>query len=293
VSPNRQPGPPAPRPRIRQSTVAADAVRRLAARRARTSAPHRIAPPGQPAPDVVEEAVAPEVVAVPDDAVGPGGRLALEEAVVLEGTVVPEDTGDLEADDLEADEGDADPDEATNGDRQGRSRAGSRLIVTTVLAVATLVLGGLAAWFGAEASSLNSQPSAQNRALADPGETGQVTSQVTSAINALFSYNYAKPGPTTRAASQLLTGSGVKQYNALFAQVREQAPKEKLIVTTAVSHVGVELLTPTTARVLVFATESDGTTGAGAPSTSGAMLAVNVVLDGGTWKIAGIDTFSG
>jgi Mce-associated membrane protein len=271
VSPNRQPGPPAPRPRIRQSTVDADAVRRLAARRARTSAPHRIAPP---APEVVEEAEP-------------------EEAVALEGAVAPEDTGDLEADDLAADEGDADAGEATNGDRQGRSRGASRLIVATVLAVATVVLGGLAAWFGAEASSLNSQPSAQDQALADPGETGQVTSQVTSAINALFSYNYAKPGPTTRAASQLLTGGGVKQYDDLFAQVREQAPKDKLIVTTVVSHVGVELLTPTTGRVLVFATESDGTAGAGAPSTSGAMLAVNVVLDGGTWKIAGIDTFSG
>jgi Mce-associated membrane protein len=59
-----------------------------------------------------------------------------------------------------------------------------------------------------------------------------------------------------------------------------------------VSNAGVELLTPNTARVLVFAVETERKAG-GTPSSFGTMLAVNVVRDGGTWKIAGIDTFSG
>lgn len=182
---------------------------------------------------------------------------------------------------------------AEQPDSSKPSRPALRLIVLAALAVATLVFGGLAAWFGAEASNLNSEPSAQNQALASPAETSQVTSQVTSAINALFSYNYANPGATTKAASRLLTGAAVKEYATLFAQVKKDAPKQKLVVTTAVSNAGVELLTQNTARVLVFATESDGSAGASTPSTAGAMLAVNVVLDGGTWKISGIDTFNG
>jgi len=166
------------------------------------------------------------------------------------------------------------------------------MFLPSLLAAVTLVLGGLAAWFGAEAAALNGTPSAQNLALADPAETSQVTAQVTSAIGALFSYDYAAPDPTTQAANRLLTGAAVREYAALFGQVHQQAPKQKLVITTTVSNVGVELLTPDTARVLVFAVESDRKAN-GTSSSAGAMLAVNVVRDGGTWKIEGIDTFGG
>lgn len=96
--------------------------------------------------------------------------------------------------------------------------------------------------------------------------------------------------PATRAASRLLTGAAVRQYAALFAQVEKDAPKQKLVVTSTVTNAGVELLTADTARVLVFATESDRKPG-GTPATAGAMLAVNMIRAGGTWKISGIDTF--
>jgi Mce-associated membrane protein len=173
-----------------------------------------------------------------------------------------------------------------------RTRPFGKMFLPLLLAVITLVLGGLAAWFGTEAAALNGAPSAQNRALADPAETSQVTRQVTSAIGALFSYDYAAPDPTTQAAGRLLTGAAVREYAALFGQVHRQAPKQKLVITTTVSNAGVELLTPNTARVLVFAVESDSKAN-GTPSSFGTMLAVNLVRDGGTWKITGIDTFSG
>lgn len=166
------------------------------------------------------------------------------------------------------------------------------MFLPLLLAVVTLALGGLAAWFGTEAAALNGTPSAQNRALADPAETSQVTRQVTSAIGTLFSYDYAAPGPTTQAARRLLTGAAVREYAALFGPIQRQAPKQHLVVTTTVTSAGVELLTPDTARVLVFAVESDRKAG-GTPATAGAMLAVNAVRAGGTWKIEGIDTFGG
>jgi Mce-associated membrane protein len=173
-----------------------------------------------------------------------------------------------------------------------RTRPFGQMFLPLLLAAVTLALGGLAAWFGAEAAALNAEPSAQNLALADPVQTSQVTRQVTSAIGALFSYDYAAPGPTTQAAGRLLTGAAVREYAALFGQIQRQAPKQQLVITTTVTNAGVELLTPNTARVLVFAVESDRKAD-GTPATAGAMLAVNVVRFGGTWKIEGIDTFGG
>jgi Mce-associated membrane protein len=166
------------------------------------------------------------------------------------------------------------------------------LTLPVALAVVTVVLGGLAAWFAASAHKLTSVAPAQNGALTDSAATSQVSGQITSAVDALFSYDYANPGPTRAAAHRLLTGPAVGQYASLFGQVQREAPGKKLIVTTAVTNVGVEMLVAGTARVLVFAVETDRSASGGQPATAGAMLAVNAVLQGSTWKIEGIDTFS-
>jgi Mce-associated membrane protein len=264
------------RPRANPSAVDAAMVRRLAARRAHradgadeTGASAPDAAPDAAAPDAAPDAAAPDAAA--PDAAAPDG--AAPDAV-----------------ERDAAEEDGERQDALGG--AGR-RPLSFGIVLLILAVATLVFGGLAAWFGTEAGSLTGTPSAQNDALSDPARTSQVISQVTSAIDALFSYDYAAPVPTTQAAGRLLTGAAVRQYASLFGQVQQQAPKQKLIVTTTVTNAGVELLTGDTARVLVFAVETDQKASGGTPSSAGAMLAVNVVRDGGTWKIEGIDTFGG
>ena len=166
----------------------------------------------------------------------------------------------------------------------------TRLLVG-VLAVVTVVLGGLAAWFASQASNLNSAPSAQNSALANSAATSQITSQARTAISALFSYNYAAPGPTTAAASRWLTGAAVQQYARLFGEVHQEAPKEKLVVTTTVSNIGVETLQGDSARALVFVTESDRKGTGGATASAPAMLAINLTQTNGTWKIDGIDTY--
>jgi Mce-associated membrane protein len=181
--------------------------------------------------------------------------------------------------------------EDTELTRERRPRRPRPLLLPVVLGIATLLLGGLAAWSGTQAHDLTSTPAAANSALADAAETATVRTQVTSAVSALFSYDYANPGPTTRAASRLLTGPATAQYASLFAQVRKDAPGQKLIVTTAVTSVGVELLTGNQARLLVFATETDQRAGGGQPASAAAMLALNAVRQGSTWKIEGIDTY--
>lgn len=179
------------------------------------------------------------------------------------------------------------------GDPPARRRRLHPLTLPAALAVITVVLGGLAAWFAASAHNLTSVTAAQNGALTDSAATSQVSGQIKSAVDVLFSYDYANPGPTMAAARRLLTGPAVKQYASLFGQVQREAPGKKLIVTTVVTNVGVEMLADGSARVLVFAEETDRSASGDRPASAGAMLAVNAVLQGSTWKIEGIDTFSG
>ena len=57
---------------------------------------------------------------------------------------------------------------------------------------------------------------------------------------------------TKAAVQQRLTGPAIRQYNQMFALVEQQAPKEKVVVTTRLTNIGVELLTAWHARLLVF-----------------------------------------
>ncbi|MBO0822575.1 MAG: hypothetical protein J2P28_00465 [Actinobacteria bacterium] len=157
----------------------------------------------------------------------------------------------------------------------------------------TVVLGGLAAWFGVQASSLTSGPAAGNTALADTATTSQLLGQVTTDVNALFSYSYTDPGRSLAAARRDLTGAAVRQYRALYQAVeRDAAQHPQFVLTTAVTSAGVETIDGTSARVLVFSNQVLTSSGQ-KPQSFDAMVAVNLIREGNTWKIAGIDTFSG
>jgi Mce-associated membrane protein len=130
-----------------------------------------------------------------------------------------------------------------------------------------------------------------NAALSDPAATRQVTRQVTRAVDKIFSYNYADTAKTSQAAAGLLTGRARQQYTTLFKLVRRDAPREKLVLTTTVTDSGVEFLDGNQARLLIFADQRDTSGTLHKTTVAGAMFAVNVVNQGGRWKIANIDTF--
>lgn len=159
------------------------------------------------------------------------------------------------------------------------------------LGALAVTLGSLAIWFGVAASSTGSGVDTQNTALTDPAATAQVNRQIDRAFSTIFSYNYADTAKTLQAARTLLTGKAVGQYEHLFKVVEQEAPKQKLVLTTTVTNSGVVRLTGNTARVLIFANQRD--VGANHQATvAGAMLAINAVRVNGQWKIASIDTFS-
>jgi len=181
---------------------------------------------------------------------------------------------------------------APEDEARPRRRLLTRRSLPGVLGLATVLLGAVAAWSGVSAHSLDADASRSNTALSDAAGTSQVSGQLTSAVNALFSYSYVSPATTQAAAAKDLTGAAVKQYATLLAPVRSVAAKEKLVLTTTVTNAGVELLHGDTARVLVYADQRSTRGDTGATTYGAAMLAVDAVRQGGTWRISGIDTYS-
>jgi Mce-associated membrane protein len=268
--------------------------------------------PARPAGPAVDAAAAEAPPADATAAAAPTVDAAAAGAADAAVTDVPAATGAAEtpqpaadqADDDWADEaGEADEDwadedwadEAASGPAEtgpGQGPARRTRLLAGCLAAAVVILGGFGFWARAEATSLANATS-PNVALSDQAATNQVRAQITATVNTIFSYNYANTGATSRSAQRLLTGQAIRQYNQLFALVRQEAPARKLIVTTRVTNAGVEQLTGSRARVLVFANQQDTIAGTGKTSYAGAMFAVTAQLTGGQWKIDSIDTFSG
>ncbi|MFF3971564.1 hypothetical protein ACFYZ6_17255 [Streptomyces rubiginosohelvolus] len=191
-------------------------------------------------------------------------------------------------------EPDTEPDAADDSPTDDAPRA-SRLRITlpTVLCALTVLLGAVAVWAFASASSLRDEPARQNAALTDIGRTSEVKGRISEAVGAVFSYDYASPARSDRAASTYLTGRAVQQHKDMLADVREQAPEQKLVLTTTVTESGVEFLDGDRARLLVFADQSNTRTGKDEETTyAAAMFAVDAVRRGDTWLIAAIDTFT-
>ncbi|MFE6974880.1 hypothetical protein [Streptomyces sp. NPDC057682] len=194
----------------------------------------------------------------------------------------------------------AEPDGKEAGEKEIREkRTGparlSRLRVTlpAVLCAATVLLGAFAAWAFTESGSLRDDPSRQNTALTDISRTSEVKGQITEAVGAVFSYDYASPAKSEAAVKKYLTGKAVGQHTDMLAAVRAQAPKQKLVLTTTVTESGVELLDGDRARLLVFADQRNTRTGTSEETTyAAAMFAVDAVRRGGTWRISAIDTFT-
>ncbi|MFI9586263.1 hypothetical protein ACIHCQ_31485 [Streptomyces sp. NPDC052236] len=167
-----------------------------------------------------------------------------------------------------------------------------RIPLPAVLCVLTVLLGGFAAFAVTQASDVRDQPAARNSALTDLARTSEVKGQITKAVEAVFSYNFADPGALDKAAKAQLTGKAVTQHTEMLAAVRAQGPKQKLVLTTTVTESGVELIDGDRARVLVFADQSNTRTATKDETTyAAAMFAVDTVRIDGTWRIASIDTF--
>jgi Mce-associated membrane protein len=154
-----------------------------------------------------------------------------------------------------------------------------------LLVVAALGVGALGAWFTVQASGLRDTEAAANTALVDTGATAEVSTAVTTSLNKVFSYSYDKPEVTERAAADALRGPALDTYDRLFAQVRELAPQQKIVLTTRVVHIAVQSIAGDRARLLVFLDQSATRADNNTTSTGAAQLSVTAERHDGRWMI--------
>ncbi|MFI5564106.1 hypothetical protein ACIA2T_32865 [Amycolatopsis japonica] len=157
--------------------------------------------------------------------------------------------------------------------------------LSLILLVAAAVLVAAGAWFTLEARSVSAAPSAANTALTDVGATAEVNSAVTVALDKIFSYSYDRTDVTEKAAAAVLRGKALESYNRLFAQVREKAPAQKLVLTTRVSSSAVQELGGGKARLLVFLDQAAVRADNNSSTAAAAQLSITAEREGDNWVI--------
>ena len=167
---------------------------------------------------------------------------------------------------------------------RGSGGRGATGLIAAVLAAA-VVLAGLATWFGIEAYAARNG----NQALADQAGTSEVNGQISQGVEQIFSYDFADTGKTERAAKDLLVGDAIGEYEQLFTTVKQQAPIQKLVVTTTVKASSVTRLEGDRAEVLLFVDQNATRTDVGGqPSVGPAQVVINAEKQGDRWKISRI-----
>ncbi|GGV24647.1 membrane protein [Streptomyces longisporoflavus] len=182
-----------------------------------------------------------------------------------------------------------------SGEKPARTARGAvpRPLLLALLTLLAVLAAAFAVFAHSRAEAARDLPALRNTALTDTARTSEVKGTVGQAVDAVFSYDHAAPGRTEKAADKYLTGKAVGQHRDMLAQVRSQGDRQKLVLSTTVTHSGVEVIDEDRARVLVFADQSNTSTAKGGSAThAAAMFAVDVVHRGGAWRIANIDTFS-
>lgn len=162
-----------------------------------------------------------------------------------------------------------------------------------VLGVVAVLLAVFGVWALRQADAARDDPAVRNTALTDGAATSEVKGAVADMVGKVFSFNYTDPARTQKAAQDALTGKAVRQYEEIFAKVREDAPKAKTVLSTRVTDSAVTTLTGDRAVVLVFADQQTTRTSDGTSTHAPAMLTVTAVHREGHWRINALDTYGG
>lgn len=153
--------------------------------------------------------------------------------------------------------------------------------------IAALVLGGGAFLYGAH--QLRSSAPAQNQALTDTGATTRVAGDVGSALARIFSYTPDGTAAAERSARTVLDGRAARQYDTLFARVRDDLTEQRVTLSTRAVRTGVIELDGDDAHLLVFLDQTSHKGGSKAEvTTAAAQLSVTARFEGDRWRIVDI-----
>lgn len=194
-----------------------------------------------------------------------------------------EDLDDDLDEDVDAEAEDDPPDE--DDDPSWLSRFSSPRRLTVLLGVVALLLVAAGTVALVAAGNLRSSDAARNSALVDTGHTAEVSAAISSALNQIFSYSYDKTEVTEQAAKSVLRGDALTTYDKLFAEVRAQAPAQKLVLTTRVVYSAVQSLDGDRAQLFVFLDQSATRVDTNTTSAAAAQLSITAKREGGHWVI--------
>ena len=170
---------------------------------------------------------------------------------------------------------------AAGGKRSRLAWVRNPLVIALVLVVAGTALM-------VRAAQLRGSDAAQNRALTDVERTERVIGDVSNDIARIFSYTYADTATTEQAAREVLAGRAADQYRTLYAQVKQQAGKQRLTLTSRVVRAGVISMTDREARLLIFLDQTVRRRDKPAGTTAAAQLVVTARFADEQWRIVDI-----
>ncbi|MFG3317021.1 nuclear transport factor 2 family protein [Streptomyces sp. NPDC048171] len=183
------------------------------------------------------------------------------------------------------------PADAPGDAPDGRPPGGRLRRALPAAAAAVLVLAGCGFFYAAHQE--RSAAPARNQALTDTEATSRVAGEVGNALARIFSYTPDGTEAAERSARTVLDGRAARQYETLFARVRDDLTEQRVTLSTRAVRTGVIELDGDEARLLVFLDQtshrgSDKGKGKGenaTTTTAAAQLTVTARLQDDRWRI--------
>jgi hypothetical protein len=159
--------------------------------------------------------------------------------------------------------------------------------VLVALLLLAALLGAIGAYyFAGKATDASLAYPTNNDALIDKAATAQVISDVTKAIQAVYSYDSSQLDADENRALSFITGSYVDQFKQNFAQVRQLGPQAKLSLQSTVAAIGVQTLSDDNATLLVMLNQVGRRGNNPQPLTANIRLSVTAEKLDGQWKVS-------
>ncbi|WP_345607844.1 nuclear transport factor 2 family protein [Pseudonocardia adelaidensis] len=191
-----------------------------------------------------------------------------------------------------ADDGvDNDTGAAPEAGRGARMVALVRRRAVPLLAVAAVLLAGVAVFAGIQDARLRGTPAAQNTALVDVGTTAEVAGQLSDAVETVYSFDFTRLDENENAARNVITPEFAAEFDRLFGEVRARAPEQQAVVSATVTHTAVKEITGDRAVVVAFVDQQATRAAPDAQSqqlaAAGRLTVTGERVDG-RWKIAAV-----
>jgi Mce-associated membrane protein len=174
---------------------------------------------------------------------------------------------------------------------RGLRRSGAPARPVRTLAVALTLSAALAGGLAFANQLVRSTPSASNTALADVGATADVATQLGSALETVYSYDFTRLDENERLARGVITPAFAAKFDQLFAQVRQLAPQQQAVVSATVTTSAVQSIEGDHAVLVAFLDQEATRANPGSePQQVSAAGRLTVIgqRDGDTWKIADV-----